>query len=201
MDRLRRVQAFRAAAQDHGVARLQAQRAGVGGDVRTAFEDHADDAERRADPADVQARRPVPFGDHLPHRVGLRRRPRAARRPSPAPAPRRAAAGRASPASGPSRGASAMSSALASSSAARSRQIASAAARERRVLALRTARRRARAPPPAPPRRSPRISAVHVHPLVHPPLLRSDRQVVAVHQRRPALVAEQPGDPVRRGAP
>ena len=63
---------LRAAAQDHGVARLEAQRAGVGGDVRAALVDHADDAERRADAADVQAGRHVPFGDDVAHRVALR---------------------------------------------------------------------------------------------------------------------------------
>ena len=71
VDRLGRVQALGAAAQDRGVAGLQAERAGVGGDVRPALEDHADHPDRRADPADVQARGPVPFGDHLPDRVGL----------------------------------------------------------------------------------------------------------------------------------
>ena len=88
VDRLRRAQALGAAAQDRGVAGLQAERAGVGGDVRPALEDHADDAERRAHPADVQPRGPVPLGDHLPDRVGLRRRWRAGRRPCRAPGPR-----------------------------------------------------------------------------------------------------------------
>ena len=40
------VGAFRTAAQDHGVARFQAQRARIGGDIRSAFINDADDAER-----------------------------------------------------------------------------------------------------------------------------------------------------------
>ena len=43
----------RAAAQDDGVAGLEAEPAGIGGDVRPAFENDADDAERRADALDV----------------------------------------------------------------------------------------------------------------------------------------------------
>ena len=46
VDRARRAVAVGAAAQDHGVAGLERQRAGVGGDVRPALVDHADDAER-----------------------------------------------------------------------------------------------------------------------------------------------------------
>ena len=61
-----------AAAQDHGIARLQAERAGIRGDVRAALEDHADDAERRADPLDAQAVRPVPCRDHRADRIGKR---------------------------------------------------------------------------------------------------------------------------------
>ena len=64
MDGARRAMAVGAAAQDHGVAGLQGQRAGVGGDVGPAFVDHADDAERHLDALDGHAVRPRPgFGD------------------------------------------------------------------------------------------------------------------------------------------
>ena len=46
------MEAVRAAAQHHGVAALQAQRAGVGGDVGAALVDDADDAERHRDALD-----------------------------------------------------------------------------------------------------------------------------------------------------
>ena len=53
-----------AAAQDHGVAGLQRQCAGVGGDVRPALVDDADDAERHLDALDGHAVRPRPgLGD------------------------------------------------------------------------------------------------------------------------------------------
>ena len=80
MDGARGVEALRAAAQDGGVAGLQAERAGIGGDVRPALEDHADDAERRAHALDVQAVGRVPLGDHRPTGSG---RAAIARRPSP----------------------------------------------------------------------------------------------------------------------
>ncbi len=64
MDRARRAMAVGAAAQDHGVAGFQGQRAGVGGDVRPALVDHADDAERHFHALDGHAVRPRPgFGD------------------------------------------------------------------------------------------------------------------------------------------
>ena len=69
MDRTRRAVRIRAAAQDRGVAGLQAQRAGIGGDVRTAFIDHADHADRRADPLDGHAVRTLPFGHDLADRI------------------------------------------------------------------------------------------------------------------------------------
>ena len=52
----RRAQALGAAAQDRGVAGLETQRAGVGGDIGPAFVDHADDAERRRRRARCAAR-------------------------------------------------------------------------------------------------------------------------------------------------
>ena len=42
-------------AQDRGIARLQAQRRGVGGDVRPRFVNDADHAQRDAHPADLDA--------------------------------------------------------------------------------------------------------------------------------------------------
>ena len=154
VDRLRRAQALRAAAQDRRVPGLQAERAGVGGDVRPALEDHPDHPERRPHPPDVQARRPVPFGDHLPDRDRAARRWRAAPRPSPRPAPRRASAGRASPATGRGprrRPCRRRWPRAARRDPPRSRRPRRAAPRP----SARTARRRARARRPAPPGRSP----------------------------------------------
>src|SRR5213083_1527710 len=47
----------RPAAQDAGVARFQAQRRGVGGDVGARFVDDADHAQRHAHPADLDSGR------------------------------------------------------------------------------------------------------------------------------------------------
>jgi len=64
VDRVRRPITVRAAAQDHSIAGLERERAGVGGDVRPAFVDHADDAERHLDAFDDHAVRPGPgFAD------------------------------------------------------------------------------------------------------------------------------------------
>ena len=83
VDGARRAMAVRAAAQDHGVAGLERQRAGVGGDVRPALVDHADDAERHPHALDGHAVRPRPgFGD-LADRIGEARAPRRGLRPSP----------------------------------------------------------------------------------------------------------------------
>ena len=61
-----------AAAQDRGIAGLQAERAGIGGHIRPAFIDDADDAERHPHALDGQAVRPRPgFGD-VADRVGER---------------------------------------------------------------------------------------------------------------------------------
>ena len=67
------MKALRTASQDRGVAGLQTQRAGVRRHVRPALEDNPDHPDRRAHPADVQPARHVPFREHGPHRVGLRR--------------------------------------------------------------------------------------------------------------------------------
>lgn len=64
MDRAAGAETVRAAAQDHGIARFQAQHAGVRRNVRPALEDHADDAERHAHALDGHAVRPLPaLGD------------------------------------------------------------------------------------------------------------------------------------------
>ena len=70
MDGGRGAEGIRAAAQDRGIARLEAERAGIGGDVRAALEDDADDAERRAHALDMESVRPVPCGHDAAHRVG-----------------------------------------------------------------------------------------------------------------------------------
>ena len=55
-----RAEALGAAAQDGGVAGLQAQGACVRGDIRPALIDHADDAERHAHALDSHAVGPAP---------------------------------------------------------------------------------------------------------------------------------------------
>ena len=71
----------RRAAQHDGVAGLQAQRGGVDRDVRARLVDDRDDAERHAQPADVEAVGQPPALDDLADGVGQRRdRPRARRR-------------------------------------------------------------------------------------------------------------------------
>ena len=57
--------------QDHRIARLQAQRTGVGGHVGARFVDHADDAQRRAHAGDVQPAGLVPFGKDRADGIGL----------------------------------------------------------------------------------------------------------------------------------
>ena len=101
MDGARGIERIRAAAQDHGVAGLQAQRAGIGGHVGAALVDHADDAERRAHALDVQAVRPVPCGDHLADRIGQRGDRRDAVGHGRDARRRRASAGRGRPAAAP----------------------------------------------------------------------------------------------------
>ena len=70
MDGERRVEAFRAGAQDRRVAGLDGQRAGVGRHVGAAFVDDADDAERHAHALEAQAVGPRPFGQHRADRIG-----------------------------------------------------------------------------------------------------------------------------------
>ena len=78
-DRPRRVVALGTAAQDGGVAGLQAQAAGVGGDVGARFVDHPDNAEGHPNAADVKAVRTVPGGHLVAHgviQIGDRLEPR-----------------------------------------------------------------------------------------------------------------------------
>ena len=70
MDRRGGMEAVGAAAQHHGVAALQAQRAGVGGDVRPALVNDADDAERRRHSLDLQAVRPLESRQDASDRIG-----------------------------------------------------------------------------------------------------------------------------------
>ena len=106
-------EALGAAAQDRGIAGLEAERAGIGRHVRAALVDDADDAERHAHALDRQAVRPRPALRSLrrPDRRA-RRRPRG-RPPSRRCACRRARAGRGRRRSRRAPCASAMSSALA----------------------------------------------------------------------------------------
>ena len=73
MDGTTRLQALGAAAQDDGVRGFEAQRTGIGGDVRPALIDDADDAERHPDALNTQTVRPLPRRDHRADRIGQRR--------------------------------------------------------------------------------------------------------------------------------
>ena len=64
------VGAVRASAQDDGVAGLEAQPGRIRADVGAALVDHADDADRCGDAAEVQAVRAGPFGQRAGERVG-----------------------------------------------------------------------------------------------------------------------------------
>ncbi|MNL07213.1 hypothetical protein D3C87_1278830 [compost metagenome] len=59
-----------AAAQDDGIARFDAERAGIGRHIGPAFEDDADDAQRRAHALDMEPIGPVPFGNHRADGIG-----------------------------------------------------------------------------------------------------------------------------------
>ena len=69
-DGARGMEAVGAAAQHHDVARLDAKRAGIGGDVGAGLVDHADDADRHAHAADHEPVRPRPFLDLGADRIG-----------------------------------------------------------------------------------------------------------------------------------
>ena len=64
--------ALGAAAQDRGVAGLQAQRAGISGDVGTAFVDDADDADRHAHALEFETIGPRPLCEHGADGIGKR---------------------------------------------------------------------------------------------------------------------------------
>ena len=97
VDRLGAVRAVRPAAQDDRVARLQAQRRGVRADIRPAFVDHADHADRGRDALDAQPVRPGPVGQRALQRVRQRGDFLQAAVPSPRPEPRSGSAGRGTP--------------------------------------------------------------------------------------------------------
>ena len=63
-------QGFAAAAQDDGVARLEAEDGSVHRDVGSRLVDHGHDAQRNAHPPDQQAVGPLPLGVHRAHGVG-----------------------------------------------------------------------------------------------------------------------------------
>ena len=77
-----------ASAQQHRVAGLEAEPGGVRGDVGAGLVDEADDAERDANPRDLDAARPPPDLDGLADGVGQARRRAGGRPPSPRSAPR-----------------------------------------------------------------------------------------------------------------
>src|SRR5580698_308347 len=60
MDRLARPEALGTAAQDRGITGLEAERAGIGGDIRPALVNHGDNAERDAYARNAHAVRPPP---------------------------------------------------------------------------------------------------------------------------------------------
>jgi hypothetical protein len=186
VDRAARVRALRAAAQDHRIAGLQAQRARVGRHVRPALVDDADHAERHAHALDDEPVRPRPLGDHAADRIGQRgdllEPARHGLEPCRVERSRSSIAAR-----GPSR-AAAMSSAFAAriSSAARARPAAAAraprcAARPRRARAGAAATPRGRGGPS--PRRRPAGSC-------HLGLLARHHEIVAMDHLIAAAEAE-----------
>ena len=69
MDRAAGAETVGAAAQDDGVARFQAEHAGIGRDIGAAFEDHRDDAERHANAFDGHAVGALPALGHDADRI------------------------------------------------------------------------------------------------------------------------------------
>ena len=72
MDGAAGMHALGAAAQDGGIAGLQAQRTGIAGHVGPALVDDADDAQRHAHARDVEAVGPRPLRDRGADRIGQR---------------------------------------------------------------------------------------------------------------------------------
>src|SRR3546814_6193259 len=64
------MEALGATAQDGGIAGLEAERAGVGGHVRPALVDDADDPERHRDARDLQAVGALPLGQGAADGIG-----------------------------------------------------------------------------------------------------------------------------------
>ena len=110
------VDRFFAAAQDHGVAALDADRRRVGRDVRPRFVDEEHHAQRHADLEHFQAVGPNRRFDHFADRLGQAPRLLPARRPSTRSRRASAAGDRSGPSMRPNRGAAARSRALASAS-------------------------------------------------------------------------------------
>ncbi len=69
VDRATRSRALAPAAQDHRVAALQTERAGIRSDVGPALINDSDYAERHPDALNLQPVRALPFGNDLTHRV------------------------------------------------------------------------------------------------------------------------------------
>ena len=69
-DRRRGMPAFRAAAQDRGIAGAQAQRPGIGGHIGPGFIDDSDDAQRHGDPRDMEAVGPRDLAQGPAHGIG-----------------------------------------------------------------------------------------------------------------------------------
>ena len=107
--------AFAAAAQDGGVAGLEAERAGVAGHVGPALVDDADDAERHPHALDAQAVRSVHSARHGADRDPAAPRSPRRRAPWPRRACHRARDGRVAPRRGPWRAPRPMSRSLAAS--------------------------------------------------------------------------------------
>ena len=72
-DGARGSETIRAGAENGGISRLETQRARIGRNIRAAFEDDPDDAERRCDPLDHQTVRPLETRQYPPNRIGQRR--------------------------------------------------------------------------------------------------------------------------------
>ena len=156
----RRVQRLRAAAQDHGVARLHAERRRVRRHVRPALVDDADDADGHAHARDLETVGPRPFRFDVADGIGEPRDGFDRRAPSPCTDGRRqASAGRRRPGSSPRARAASMSRALAARiSSSCARHAPSPSLQRRRALAL-VGLAPARAMPRARPRPSGAASA------------------------------------------
>ena len=141
-DRLVGAHRLGAAAQDRRVARFEAQRGGVGGDVRPRFVDDADHAERHAHRPTWMPRRPVLELADLADGIGQRGDLAQARRPSPRSRAASSASRSTNASSSPAARAAATSSAFAASSALGVAAIAAAMASSAAFLRAASARAR-----------------------------------------------------------